>query len=640
MDYRSLVNKLEAIANGVVAEDRAEYDKFKADDAKAAAVEKVKQYASIPLNQIPRLGNAIDPKTGIIYYGDAGGEAGNVTPKKMPLQFMSQPDQKPMLDAIKAAGLEVVPQEEKTLFGSAQYAKVDVSKLADIISGIVPVDNTALLEKLKKLIELVDKYLALKAKRSGKAPAPAPATGQNPNIDDATRQRAQASVAGLKEGLIESFGYETKTDEGLGSLVGKAMPGVGLALGTMGAVDSYKKGDYLGAALNGLSGALSLIPGVGWIPALGLGMWQAGRELAGATNKQPQHPQQSANPTVAGGKDPKVQELQKKLIAAGADLGPTGADGVMGKYTQAAMQKFPNIKEGTQMKSVAESIRDLQSKLALIEADAVEAGAEAAGGAPEPEPATGEETSLAKKLEQAGGKLMEKDGRQFMVLPDKGLAIEVPSMEIVDASTPELKGTGKTFNPAEFGLNEDSSLEEGFWDALVRGATKLAPKFAQGVKTGFNKGALSPATAARAGMQNKAGNLVGRGGKAVSNAGAAIKNNPIKTGLGVGAAGLAGGYLTGANAGTPGGAGNPSHASGSGAGGTTGGAGNTDQDDAEMAELKKQIDALIAELSTSQDPAIQKGLTDIKTKLGSGTPAPTAMTQADGATPLNPQQRR
>jgi hypothetical protein len=76
MDLRSLMNKLDTIAERSLPMPgdggRAQYDKFKADDARAAAVAQVKQWMSTPLSDIARLGVAIDPKTGIIYYGDAG----------------------------------------------------------------------------------------------------------------------------------------------------------------------------------------------------------------------------------------------------------------------------------------------------------------------------------------------------------------------------------------------------------------------------------------------------------------------------------------------------------------------------------------------------------------------------------------
>ena len=62
MNLRDLMTKLDTLAE---ADDpRAQYDKFKADDARTAAVAQVKKWMSTPLNQIPRLGDAIDPKTG------------------------------------------------------------------------------------------------------------------------------------------------------------------------------------------------------------------------------------------------------------------------------------------------------------------------------------------------------------------------------------------------------------------------------------------------------------------------------------------------------------------------------------------------------------------------------------------------
>jgi hypothetical protein len=140
MNLRDLVNKLDTIAERTLTPagmDRAAYDKFQADDAKTAAIAQVKKYASIPLNQIPRLANAIDPKTGIIYYGEENANGTSVSPRKMPLNFMSQGDQKSMVDALTAAGLKVVPHVEKGLFGSSQYAKVEPTALQQVITGPV-----------------------------------------------------------------------------------------------------------------------------------------------------------------------------------------------------------------------------------------------------------------------------------------------------------------------------------------------------------------------------------------------------------------------------------------------------------------------------------------------------------------------
>ena len=146
MNLRDLMNKLDTIAERTLTPagmDRAAYDKFQADDAKTAAIAQVKKYASIPLNQIPRLANAIDPKTGIIYYGEESANGNAVSPRKMPLNFMSQGDQKSMVDALTLAGLKVVPHTEKTLFGSAQYAKVEPAELQQVITGPVVVPGPA-----------------------------------------------------------------------------------------------------------------------------------------------------------------------------------------------------------------------------------------------------------------------------------------------------------------------------------------------------------------------------------------------------------------------------------------------------------------------------------------------------------------
>lgn len=209
MNIRDLMIKLDTIAEAeapAADPQRAAYDKFKADDAKAAAIEQVKKYASIPLNQIPRLANAIDPKTGIIYYGDASGEGGGAgSAKKMPLKFMGQGDQKPMVDALTAAGLKVIPHEEKTLFGSAQYAKVDPVALANIdkpqpgpTPGPTPNkpdakgnDDAA---KLELLVAQLEKTL-------GGGEGPMPSTVVAPVVAPKEKEKTLAQKAGIGAGI-------------------------------------------------------------------------------------------------------------------------------------------------------------------------------------------------------------------------------------------------------------------------------------------------------------------------------------------------------------------------------------------------------------------------------------------------------
>jgi hypothetical protein len=553
-----------------------------------------------------------------------------------------------------------------------------------------------LLAKLKQLIELVDKYLALKAKRGGQGARPGPTTqdmgdgsklttdpktgqmaatnddgtpyipGSNPNLP---KNKAESKL-NIAQSLVESFGYQlsertnvmdpnnpnaafrdlpgasqvTKdlgggntlgsvgreraqraADQALqrgrtasadalnafkpgvstaattaagavpavttgaktavatgakaatgaaGKILGRAMPGVGAVLGAQGAYDSYKKGDYLGAALNGLSGAFSLVPGLGWVPALGFGAWQAGRELSGATDKYDNPPAQGASP--GGNADSKVLAIQKKILAKDPKALPKhGADGKMGPETQAAMARL-NIKEGTEMnqpKSLAESIKELQQRLDMIENE------ERVSEEGEAQPASSEEQAIGAEVVKAGGKLFKHpNGNEYILLPDGKTVVDTATQEIVDASTEAMTPTGEKVDPSQ--LSESMGLDEGIWDSIFKGAAKLA-----------RSGAVNTRRVAR--------------------------TNPIKTAAGVGAAGLAGGYATGKMGGDdkPPAPLNPPKPPTTGQSGQGGQTTPPAEDDAEMKALRAQIDALIKDLSTSQDPEIQKGLADINAKL-------------------------
>ena len=111
---------------------RAQYDKFKADDAKAAAVKQIQAMLKPNGQGVERLQNAIDPKTGIIYYGEEGGEGGTVNPRQTPYSWIQKGQQKEFQDLVKAAGLTIVPVDQKTLFGTTQVAAVDPKGLATL----------------------------------------------------------------------------------------------------------------------------------------------------------------------------------------------------------------------------------------------------------------------------------------------------------------------------------------------------------------------------------------------------------------------------------------------------------------------------------------------------------------------------
>ena len=151
---------------------------------------------------------------------------------------------------------------------------------------------------------------------------------------------------------------------GAGKMAGRFLPGLGAVAGAYDAYDRIKKGDYTGAALSAGAGLSSFVPGVGTAAALGLTAAQLARDkkrtgsflpseeeqlaaaaadkagaaqtpatAPGAMTPNPKVPAQAA--TASAVKNPMA--LQKELIAAGANLGPTGADGKIGKLTKAAM---------------------------------------------------------------------------------------------------------------------------------------------------------------------------------------------------------------------------------------------------------------------------------------------------------------
>lgn len=145
--------------------------------------------------------------------------------------------------------------------------------------------------------------------------------------------------------------------------------------------------------------------------------------------------------------------------------------------------------------------------------------------------------------------------------------------------------------------DDEEQTDEGILGALGKGISK----FGQGMSTGFNKGALSAGTAARTGMANKAGNAVGRAGKAVT-------NNPGKAALGATALGAGAGLALG----SAGAAAKPERPAG-GAGGAPAkpvapvapaATGLTP----EQQELIKQIQATMGSLADVQDPTVVAGL--------------------------------
>jgi hypothetical protein len=146
MDFRELLKKIDTIAEAD-ATGRIDYQANKAQDAREAAIAQVKQWMSTPLNSIARLGVAIDPKTGIIYYGDPGNGhqdfGAGYEAKPYPYDWLKNPSSTStqsveIYKVLGPAGLQVIPVEKKTLFGSTQVAGISPQQLADIDKPAVP----------------------------------------------------------------------------------------------------------------------------------------------------------------------------------------------------------------------------------------------------------------------------------------------------------------------------------------------------------------------------------------------------------------------------------------------------------------------------------------------------------------------
>lgn len=151
------MNKLDAIAEAD-ASGRIDYKANQAQDAKEQAIATVKKWASTPLQQIPRLGMAIDPKTGQIFYGEAGEDSFKGSPRGYPYKWMQPGGPAESIkdgDIIRTSGLQIVDKNG--------YAFVDPQALVNIdkpTPGPVPAQNDPGDGGVAELNKLVDQLAA------------------------------------------------------------------------------------------------------------------------------------------------------------------------------------------------------------------------------------------------------------------------------------------------------------------------------------------------------------------------------------------------------------------------------------------------------------------------------------------------
>ena len=265
MNLRDLMTRLDTIAEADAA-GRIDYQANKAQDAREAAVAQVKKWMSTPLRDIPRLGVAIDPKTGIIYYGDAGNGHGNggsdsYEAKPYPYDWLKNPNStstqsQEIYKVLGPAGLKVIPVEKKQLFGTSQVAGISPQQLADLDKPVVapapapapapvvpapgpngklpgqdkgPQDDIAKLEALTK---------ALEDSLKGQGPMPSPVvTPPGPDVvAPKEKEKTLAQKAGVGAGIAAGGlgGYQLAKKAGFGTLGKLGTAAIGGALGGMG----------------------------------------------------------------------------------------------------------------------------------------------------------------------------------------------------------------------------------------------------------------------------------------------------------------------------------------------------------------------------------------------------------------------
>jgi hypothetical protein len=417
------MNKLDAIseAEAPVDAQRAAYDKFRADDAKKAAVDAVKKMTAPNGNS-----NYIDPKDGVIKYMDnqngRGGGEGSV--KEFPYDWFKKGQEKTFFDQLKAAGLEVIPVERKQLFGTTQVAGVDLAKLATL--GQEPAADPAVnnatsnytgknvnsnTTAIKNLNDLAYKLSITKgAAPAAKAVTPAgasvafqpqgkgPAYGGYSGGGKSTNEGIEFK-SDIAKNLIESFGYEHLDEitlpKGLGTAadsIGNAWTGAKNWFGGFGkgvsnprstnlpnvanGTNATSAGIRTGAAFGGNPGKLAagsaLLGGGAAMLAANGGNQPATVEVPGVSTQPEVAPAPAPAPAPAGGgPTPEQLEIIKQMQEIMKQLADAG--------TPEANQAISNAQEQISKITASPAQAALDSANAQSDRDALDAAVPATG---------------------------------------------------------------------------------------------------------------------------------------------------------------------------------------------------------------------------------------------------------------------
>lgn len=174
------------------------------------------------------------------------------------------------------------------------------------------------------------------------------AGGRAPLLMGGGAKAAPVVADAAKGGLLKTVGkVGAKT-------AGKLIPGVGLAIGAMGAYDRAKEGDWYGAALEAGSGVASMIPVVGTAVSMGLSGLSAANDVAKAGGS-------SGEGMMAGGITAGLmggtllagKGIGKVLGKVGGTVGTSVTEKGIGKVTQETTEKL-----GSAVSKSSKSITD------------------------------------------------------------------------------------------------------------------------------------------------------------------------------------------------------------------------------------------------------------------------------------------
>ena len=329
--------------------------------------------------------------------------------------------------------------------------------------------------------------------------------------------------------LIESFGYTAEAaapatapatspsalksiGSGVGRTLGRALPGVGAYLGFSDAYDRAKAGDWTGAGLAGLSGALSLVPGVGWvaatIPQAGL---MAKDYFSGADEEEPADTTQSAKPSVDPEQVKKAITPKKKdlstmqLVHRDQEKAPTTQDQstAQNQKTVKDPQKFEKLKAQLGVTTPGDKITpEIQEKIKAFQ----QQKGLTADGLPGPQTyaAAGISESLSDQLrnllnilsEQEAASnnqepmIFDKNGKKYVLLPDGRLVDE--EGYLIDGNKSDLPRISNQPIPDP---NTGKNLNEGWVGDLIKYAQTGIKNVSRGFKAGrdpANAGQYNP----------------------------------------------------------------------------------------------------------------------------------------------------